>query len=246
MHWARLPVSIWNDRPYDGLAIWTGSTTIVDGKPVIVYPGMCDGAEYAGCQGTKFTYAQAVPADAHDPFYTNWTKDRRPGVALAANPIANGTSDDPSTAWRTAHGEWRLIGNAKATGQVRDGVAPIFAAASFDGAWRLVGDTSLPSGECPSLFPLPPLFPGTSAAAGESLPSHVHKRGHGSPGCDGDCMTLGTWTDGAPGEVGTWTATAGVPFDEKRIDAGRFYASKDFWDAPNGRRIHWGWVTIPG
>jgi len=31
-------------------------------------------------------------------------------------------------------------------------------------------------------------------------------------------MTLGTWVDGAPGQVGTWTATPGVPFDEVLID----------------------------
>ena len=34
--WARLPVSIWNDKWYDSVAIFSGSTTIVDGKPVIV------------------------------------------------------------------------------------------------------------------------------------------------------------------------------------------------------------------
>ena len=91
------------------------------------------------------------------------TKDKAAGINIAANPIVNGTSDDPSTAWRTAHGEWRLIGNAKAAGQERDGVAPIFAADSFTGEWALVGDTNFPAGECPSFFPLPSLYPGTAA-----------------------------------------------------------------------------------
>ena len=34
--WAQLPVAIWNDQYYDNSAIYTGSTTIVDGKPVIM------------------------------------------------------------------------------------------------------------------------------------------------------------------------------------------------------------------
>jgi len=244
VHWAHLPVSVWNDKPYDEVAIFTGSATVVDGKPFLVYPGLCrKGGDFAGCI-TGMNYAQAVPADASDPFYTNWTKDAAPGIKIAANPIVNGTSDDPSTAWQTAYGEWRLIGNAGAHGQKRGDVAPIFAAKDFTGAWSLVGDTQFPSGECPSLFPLPPLYPGTSASG--PLPTHVHKRGHGSAGCNGDCMTLGTWVDGKPGEVGAWNATPGVPFDEFLIDAGQFYASKDFWDAPNKRRINWGWATIPG
>ena len=178
VRWARLPVAIWNDRPYDSQAIWTGSATIVDGKPILVYPGMC-GANARPAHGciTGFTYAQAVPADPTDPLYTNWTKDTSAGVKIALNPIVQGTGDDPSTAWRTRDGEWRLIGNAKAHGQRKDGVAPIFAAKEFTGKWALVGDTPLPSGECPSLFPLPPLHPGTNLDGAGELPTHVHKRG---------------------------------------------------------------------
>ena len=212
VHWARLPVSIWNDKPYDENAIWTGSTTIVAGKPFIVYPGRCTiGGDFAGCTTTT-NYAMAVPSDPADPTYTHWTKDKADGQPIAVNPIVNGTSDDPSTAWRTAHGEWRLIGNSKADGQLKDDVSPIFAASGTDldafiGEWKFVGDTTLPSGECPSLFELPPLYPGTTAPAAEAMPSHVYKRGNGSPGCPqgADCMSLGKWEDGAPGEVGTWT-----------------------------------------
>jgi hypothetical protein len=36
LHWAHLEVAIWNDKWYDNVAIFTGSTTIVDGKPVII------------------------------------------------------------------------------------------------------------------------------------------------------------------------------------------------------------------
>ena len=77
LHWARLPVAIWNDKWYDNAAIFTGSTTIVNGSPIIIYPGKCKGApntsEAAAC-ATGFTYDVATPADPSDPFYTNWTK----------------------------------------------------------------------------------------------------------------------------------------------------------------------------
>lgn len=74
------------------------------------------------------------------------------------------------------------------------------------------------------------------------MPSHVFKRGNGASGCPpgGDCMSLGKWVDGAPGEVGSWAAVDGVPHEEKLIYAGDFYASKDFEDTPNQRRINWG------
>ena len=71
VHWAHLPVSVWNDKPYDRVAIFTGSATIVDRQPFLVYPGLCVvGGEYTGCT-TGMEYAQAVPADAFDPLLTN-------------------------------------------------------------------------------------------------------------------------------------------------------------------------------
>ena len=54
---------------------------------------------------------------------------------------------------------------------------------------------------------------------------------------------------GAPGEVGTWTPTPGVPYANDSyvlIDHGSYYASKDFYDLPHDRRINWGWATIAG
>ena len=55
--------------------------------------GLCDKA-HPGCV-TYADYAIAVPSNASDPLYRNWAKPDY-------NPIINGTSDDPSTAWRTA------------------------------------------------------------------------------------------------------------------------------------------------
>ena len=55
---------------------------------------------------------------------------------------------------------------------------PLFTAKELRGPWSIVGDVAnLTSGECPSLFPLPALTPGTSAKPGQKLPTHVYKRG---------------------------------------------------------------------
>lgn len=238
---AHLPVAIWNDRWYDIEAIFTGSATVVDGKPYIVYPGLCDKA-HVGCT-TYADYAIAVPSNVSDPLYTDWSKRGYENENI--NPIVNGTSDDPSTAWETGHGEWRLIGNGGAVGQNNHSKAPIFAATNFEGPWKLVGDSPFTTGECQSFFPLPGIYPG-SAASSDPMPTHVHKRGHGAPGCSGDCMQMGTYVQGVPGSVGEWSQTPGVPFDEVLIDHGHYYASKDFFDPVMKRRILWGWATIPG
>jgi sucrose-6-phosphate hydrolase SacC (GH32 family) len=248
VHWAHMPVSIWHDRPWDWFAVFTGSASVIEGKPYLIYPGNVQGG---------FDLAMAIPADPADPLYTNWTKDRRPGYDVAANPIVSNTSDDPSTAWRTVHGEYRFLANGvgpqfkNAHGKpANSSHAPIFAAQNFTGSWRYVGDSPLLAGECGSLFPLPPLYSpadlNSNGTGVTNLPTHVHKRGCGpgtcvSWGARGDHMTLGTWTDGrSPSEAGTWT-----PFSaERTIDYGNLYAGKDMWDGAKQRRIFFGWATV--
>lgn len=104
-HWAHMPVSIWNDQYYDSTAIYTGSATIVDGKVVQVYPGLCKTGVDNCPGGTNLCIAK--PADPTDQLQTNWTKDA--AVTGAVNPIVNATGRDPTTAWQVNEtGEWRL------------------------------------------------------------------------------------------------------------------------------------------
>jgi hypothetical protein len=83
-------------------------------------PGLCNKSY---CP-TSFTYDVVVPADPSDPLLTNWTKP-------SYNPIVNGTGDDPSTAWKTPSGEWRLIGNQGCTTESGAGGAPIYGSMDF-------------------------------------------------------------------------------------------------------------------
>ena len=80
VHWTQLPVAIWNDKWWDAAAVYSGSATIVNGAPVIVYPGLYAkpapkrGAERvrSGHDTRNHAYAVAVPLDLSDPFLTNW------------------------------------------------------------------------------------------------------------------------------------------------------------------------------
>ena len=95
--WAQLPVAIWNDEYYDNSAIYTGSTTIVDGKPVIMYTGRCKTLPgQSGCNDNAslgFTYALAVPANASDPLYTRWSKSG----SIGGKPLRTRSSTKQAT-----------------------------------------------------------------------------------------------------------------------------------------------------
>lgn len=110
--------------------------------------------------------------------------------------------------------------------------------------WTVNGkQTNFSQAECPSFFPLPPVYPGSAIADAErgAQPNFVRKSSHGGQ----DWMQVGTWVDGPVGSVGEWTATPGVDHTDYLIDAGAFYASKDFWDPVKKRRINWGWARVP-
>ena len=163
--WAHLPVAVWNNQPYDNVAIYTGSATIVDGVPTMVYPGLCTSRDWANCK-TGTLLAVAVPSDDGDPLLTNWTKP-------AYNPIVNNTERDPSTAWRTSSGEWRMTNYEGKVWTSSDFVKWTVA----DG-----GSALFSVAECPDFFLLPSLCMGNGCANFSSdgvMPTHVHKESSG-------------------------------------------------------------------
>ena len=187
-----------------------------------------------------------VPTNESDPLYTQWSKEGTIGGKRFQNPIVNATGDDPSTAWKTKDGEWRIVGNQ---GCAPEGGNPLYGSLDFV-SWYKIGCTTLMAGDCPSFFPLPALTPGSEhyvpfhLANSGPLPDHVHKSG----GKGGDQTQVGAWVDGkagpaGTGTVGTWTLTEGSV--TQFLDKGKTHASKDFHD-PNGkgRQIMWVWGTL--
>jgi sucrose-6-phosphate hydrolase SacC (GH32 family) len=225
--WARLPVAIWNDKPYDSVAIFTGSATVVNGKMVQMYPGICDKKRYDNCvTGTNFNLAFPTNPDS-DPLYHNWTKYEN-------NPVVNNTQRDPSTAWKTEYGEWRLTSYDTTT----------YGSKDFRSWYEIGKNKDFPEGECPSFFEFPRVVDRVNSSSPKTIfPTHVHKASISRK----DWMQVGTWQDGKPGQTGSFTPTPGFDFNRKIIDAGDFYASKDFYDPLKKRRINYGWATVsPG
>ena len=95
VHWIRLPVALAPDQPYDINGIFTGSTTIVNGVPVIIYTGIADSKKEVQCQ--------ARPANLSDPTLTNWTK-------APINPfITQPDGRDPATVFQDDKNNYYLI-----------------------------------------------------------------------------------------------------------------------------------------
>lgn len=229
VRWAHMPVAIWNggSHAYDADAIYSCSATLVDGVPTIVYPGLCESSDWAGgvCQtwpGKGTTLNIATPANMSDPLLSEWTKS-------PLNPIANRTTDAPSTAWHTGSGEWRFMTSGAGSNW-------IFSSEDFR-TWRHVGNlSSVAAGACPSLFPFPPLTPGVDGTAPANA-THVAKASLATPVFH-DILTAGSYTAGARGSTGTWT-TIHAPVT---MDGGQVFAGKDMWDPVKKRRLYWAWA----
>ena len=234
VRWKALPVTLWNNAPYDSVAIFTGSASLVEGVPTLVYPGICDPATWEACGGHFINLAIATPANLSDPYLMKWDK-------APYNPIVNVSQRDPSTSWRTAGGEWRMTNY--------DGV--VYSSWDFI-EWKTVGSL-FPSGECPDFFPLPPACSWEGCVQPEGgLPTHVHKLSRGGQ----DWYFLGNYSEGGENTTGAWVPSPTAPSKGQALDGsaiaaeggrphtGPLYASKTFWDTSGeGRRISWGWVS---
>ena len=238
--WALLPVALWNDAAYDSRAIFTGSTTIVDGVPTMVYPGLCTERAFPGCLGMDF--AVAVPANrSGDPLLTNWTKP-------SYNPIVNGSGDDPTTAWRTAAGEWRM---SRKDGKIfySDDFVSWKQAACVDVARCLPGGAFFNVSECSDFFPMPRFCDGNGCAEGgpTPAPNFVHKQS-----ANGDFYTIGRYEEGPPASTGVWAPSPGVPYLQPldaTITGGAcevfVSVAKSFYDSAQDRRLWFGWIHFP-
>jgi sucrose-6-phosphate hydrolase SacC (GH32 family) len=243
--WTRLPIAVWNDAPYDSRAIFTGSTTIVNMVPTMMYPGLCTQNSFPGCMGMDFSIA--VPANRSDPLLTNWSKP-------SYNPILNASGDDPTTAWRTASGEWRMTRKDGRVFWSTDFVRWHPAACAQPGGCGPNGELFSQS-ECGDFFELPPACatdPGCTVGGPSPAPTHVRK-----VSLNGDFYTLGVYADGPPGSTGAWTPTHNTsawvpllqPLDASVRNDSRGYevfaaVAKSFFDPSENRRVWFSWVKV--
>ncbi|CAF0921458.1 unnamed protein product [Adineta ricciae] len=95
VHWIHLPVALAPDQSYDINGIFTGSTTIVNGIPTIIYTGITNTSQQVQCQ--------AQPVDITDPTLTKWKKSPLNPLITAPN------GRDPSTAFQDDENNYYLI-----------------------------------------------------------------------------------------------------------------------------------------
>ncbi|KAM7256609.1 hypothetical protein ACFE04_012350 [Oxalis oulophora] len=234
IHWLYLPLAMVADKWYDIQGVWTGSATFLpDGKLIMLYTGSTN--ESVQVQNL------AYPADPNDPLLIDWVKYSGNPVLVPPPGILPKDFRDPTTAWYTKKGKWRLIIGSKIN---RTGVALVYDTKDFkiyellNGTMHGVDGTGM--WECVDFYPVSMLSkngldtsingPGVKHVVKTSLDDDRH-----------DYYSLGSYYE----VNGKW-----VPDNPKidvgiglRYDYGNFYASKTFFDQSKSRRILWGWIT---
>ncbi len=86
--WAWLPTALKPDRPYDAANVYTGSATMVNGDPVLMYTAVAD-------DGTSRP-AVAVPVSRSDPMLVGGGPPLRPPVRPRLTSLAACLQSGPS------------------------------------------------------------------------------------------------------------------------------------------------------
>lgn len=234
VHWTHLPLAMVADRWYDQNGVWSGSATVLpDGQVILLYTGSSN--ESVQLQNL------AYPANLSDPLLVDWVKYPRNPVLGPPRGIGKRDFRDPTTAWRTSAGKWRITIGSKLR---RTGLAFVYETEDFKSYRLLPGALHAVPGtgmwECVDFFPV-------SVDSENGLDTSTNGRGvkhvmKASLDDDRhDYYAIGTYNE----EANAW-----VPDDPKidvgigiRYDYGVFYASKSFYDQNKKRRILWGWIS---
>ncbi|OAY59981.1 acid beta-fructofuranosidase [Manihot esculenta] len=233
IHWLHLPLAMVADQWYDQNGVWTGSATILpDGKIVMLYTGSTN--ESVQVQNL------AYPADPNDPLLLDWVKYS--GNPVLVPPPGIGTKDfrDPTTAWYTSEGKWRISIGSKIG---KTGIALIYDTEDFINyklqPQALHGVPGTGMWECVDFYPVSRTSQnGVDTSATGPEVKHVVKASLDDD--RHDYYALGTYNE----VTSTWTPDnpeidVGIGL---RYDYGIFYASKTFYDQNKGRRVLWGWI----
>ncbi|XP_071916707.1 acid beta-fructofuranosidase 2, vacuolar-like isoform X2 [Coffea arabica] len=222
------------DQWYDQNGVWTGSATILpDGQLVMLYTGSTN--------ATVQVQNLAYPADPSDPLLIEWVK--YPGNPVLVPPPGIHFKDfrDPTTAWYTSEGKWRITIGSKVN---KTGISLVYDTVDFksyellDGVLHGVPGTGM--WECVDFYPVSRTDEnGLDTSDDGSAVKHVVKASLDDD--RNDYYALGTY-DGVRGK---WipddpTLDVGIGL---RYDYGNFYASKTFYDQEKRRRVLWGWIT---
>ncbi|XP_009768656.1 beta-fructofuranosidase, insoluble isoenzyme CWINV3-like [Nicotiana sylvestris] len=233
--WTIHPPALIPSDSYDINGCWSGSVTLLqNGTPAILYTG-CD---------TQDTQLQnlAIPKDLSDPYLIEWIKsDHNP--IMVPNPGEETLFRDPSTAWLGPDdGIWRVIIGNEREG---NGTAILYKSKDFihwtEAERPLHWTNETRMWECPEIFPV--LVDGTENGVDTKVIfqgiKYVLKISVAGTGVD--YYTIGNYDHEndvyIPDDGFVDNIESGL-----RVDYGRFYASKSFFDSAKTRRILIAWV----
>ncbi|KAH7653247.1 Beta-fructofuranosidase protein [Dioscorea alata] len=238
IHWLYLPVAMVPDHWYDANGVWTGSATFVStDKLLVLYTGST----------TNSVQVQnlAFPADLSDPLLIDWVKSESNPVLVPPPGIGLKDFRDPTTAWLVQSDmSWRVAIGSKNDSDDHAGIVLVYRTKDFlsyellPGVMHQVNGTGM--WECVDFFPVSTTADvglDTSTPAGDGV-KHVVKVSLDDD--KHDYYAIGTYD----AVKDTWR-----PDDEEmdvgiglRVDYGKYYASKSFYDEKKQRRVLWGWV----
>lgn len=227
------------DHPFDINGCWSGSATILpDGDvyrpgPVMLYTGLDNDKR----QVQNIAFAKNIS----DPMLEEWDKpDYNPIIDLPTG-IQPDCFRDPSTGWIGEDGYWRIgVGSVE-----EDHTGVIFLYKSKDFVHWTKSEKPLFSVDDIGILECPDFFPvsrdgskeglDTSSLNGDSVNDYVLKVSIYE-------LNIDVYT------VGKCENDVYIPNNHKgsaglRIDFGKFYASKSFFDPKMKRRILWAWVN---
>ncbi|XP_058778223.1 acid beta-fructofuranosidase-like [Vicia villosa] len=232
--WLHLPLAMVADEWYDQNGVWTGSATILpNGELVMLYTG----ATNESVQVQNLAY----PANSSDPLLTNWTKYPGNPVLFPPPEINDIDFRDPTTAWLTSQGKWRITIGSKFN---ETGIALVYDTKDFktfervEGVLRAVQDTGM--WECVDFFPVSTkLDNGLDTSVNDVGVKHVMKVSLDED--RHDYYAIGTYNESishfVPDDI---SKDVGIGL---RYDYGIFYASKTFYDQSKKRRVLWSWIA---
>lgn len=233
INWRHLPIAMVPDQWYDINGVWTGSATFLeDGKLIMLYTGSTN--ESVQVQNL------AYPADPSDPLLIDWVKFSGNPVLFPPPGIDIKDFRDPTTAWLTSEGKWRIAIGSKIN---RTGMSLVYETKDFV-RYELLHDVlhAVPGTgmwECVDFYPVSTTENrGLDTSVNGPKVKHIVKTSLDDD--RNDYYALGTYDS----VNGIWT-----PDDPKldagiglRYDYGIFYASKTFYDQEKERRVLWGWI----
>ncbi|CAN4127581.1 unnamed protein product [Withania somnifera] len=222
IHWHHLPVAMVSDQWYD-----------INGPHRMLYTGSTN--ESVRVQNL------AYPADPSDPLLRKWVKYEGNPVLVPPPGIAKKDFRDPTTAWTTPEGKWRITIGSKVN---KTGISLVYDTVDFKNFELLEGVLHGVPGtgmwECVDFYPVSKIAE-NGLDTSENGPAVKHVLKSSLDDDRNDYYALGTYDAVA----GKWvpdnpTIDVGIGL---RYDYGNFYASKTFYDQDKKRRVLWAWIT---